>query len=91
MIANTIAELNDLYAERQRRALVNQRSGIVWVTQFGKVIAIEEMSDDHLNNTIKMLEHNKMRDEEKRREDFQKFIDNMTAEEREDFIKYVVL
>ena len=91
MITNTIAELNDLYAERQRRALVNQRSGIVWVTQLGKVIAIEEMSDDHLNNTIKMLEHNKMRDEEKRREDFQKFIDNMTAEEREDFIKYVVL
>lgn len=91
MIANTIAELNDLYAERQRRALVNQRSGIVWVTQLGKVIAIEEMSDDHLNNTIKMLERNKMRDEEKRREDFQKFIDNMTAEEREDFIKYVVL
>lgn len=91
MIANTIAELNDLYAERNRRALINQRSGIVWVTQFGKVVAIEEMSDDHLNNTIKMLERNKIRDEEKRRADFQEFIDNMTAEEREDFIKYIVL
>ena len=88
---NTIAELNDLYAERHRRALINQRSGIVWVTQQGKVIAIEDMDDNHLNNTIKMLERNKLRNEERRREEFQEFINNMTPEEREDFIKYVVL
>lgn len=88
---NTIAELNDLYAERHRRALINQRSGIVWVTQQGKVIAIEDMDDNHLNNTIKMLERNKLRDEERRREEFQEFINNMTPEEREAFIKYVVL
>lgn len=88
---NTIAELNDLYAERHRRALINQKSGIVWVTQQGKVIAIEDMDDNHLNNTIKMLERNKLRDEERRREEFQEFINKMTPEEREDFIKYVVL
>lgn len=90
MISNTIAELNDLYAERRRRALVNQRSGIVWVTQQGKVIAIEDMTDEHLNNTIKMLERNKARTEEQRRAEFQEFIDNMTPQEKADFIRYII-
>lgn len=90
MISNTIAELNDLYAERHRRALVNQRSGIIWITQQGKVIAIEDMTDEHLNNTIKMLERNKARTEEQRRAEFQEFIDNMTPQEKADFIRYII-
>lgn len=87
---NTIAELNDLYAERQRRALVNQKSGIIWITKEGKVVAIEDMTDEHLNNTIKMLERNKARTEEQRRAEFQEFIDNMTPQEKADFIRYII-
>ena len=87
---NTLAELNDLYAERRRRALVNQRSGIVWITQQGKVIAIEDMTNEHLHNTIKMLERNKARAEEQRRDKFQEFIDNMTPQEKADFIRCII-
>lgn len=87
---NTIAELNDLYAERQRKVLVNQKSGIIWVTKEGKVVAIEDMTDEHLNNTIKMLERNKARTEEQRRAAFQEFIDNMTPQEKADFIRYII-
>ena len=91
MVANTLAELNDLYAERHRRETINHRSGLIWVTKEGKVIAIEDMDDNHLNNTIKMLERNKMHSEQQRRESFQEFIDSMSEQEREEFIKYIVL
>lgn len=85
MISNTLAELNDLYAERHRRFLVNQKSGLVWITKDMKVIPIEEMTDSHLENTIKMLEKSRERLNEERREALQKQIEEI---ELEDFIRY---
>lgn len=82
---NTLAELNDLYAERHRRYLANKKSGLVWITKDMKVIPIEEMTDTHLENTIKMLERNKEQLDKKRREMLQKQIDEIGIE---DFIRY---
>lgn len=85
MISNTLAELNDLYAERHRRFLVNRKSGLVWITKDMKVIPIEEMTDSHLENTIKMLEKSQERLNEERREALQKQIEEIGLE---DFIRY---
>lgn len=82
---NTLADLKDLYAERHRRHLVNQKSGLVWVTKDMKVIPIEEMTDTHLDNTIAMLERNKEIDDERRREHLQKQIEEIGIE---NFIRF---
>lgn len=58
------AALKDLYQEvwlRQR-----ERGLILWTTKEGKDIPINEMSDDHLVNTINMLLRNKAKAEEER-------------------------
>ena len=85
MISNTLAELEDLYAERHRRHLISKESGLVWITKDCKVIPIEEMTDEHLENTIKMLERNKEQLDKKRREILQKQIEEIGLE---DFIRY---
>lgn len=82
---NTLAELQDLYAERHRRFLANQKSGLVWITKDMKVIPIEEMSDTHLENTIKMLERNQEKLDERRREMLQEQIDEIGIE---NFIRF---
>ena len=82
---NTLADLQDLYAERHRRSLINKKSGLVWVTKAMKVIPIEEMTDTHLANTISMLERNREIEEEKRRENLQKQIEEIGVEE---FIRF---
>lgn len=82
---NTLAELKDLYAERHRRFLLKQKSGLIWITKDMKVIPIEEMSDTHLENTIKMLERNQEKLDEKRREMLQEQIEEIGLE---DFIRY---
>ena len=82
---NTLAELQDLYAERHRRFLANQKSGLVWITKDMKVIPIEEMTDSHLENTIKMLERSKKQDDERRREMLQEQIDEIGIE---NFIRF---
>lgn len=82
---NTLADLNDLYAERHRRHLINKKSGLVWVTKDCKVIPIEEMTDSHLENTIKMLERNREQLDEKRREALQRQVEEIGLE---NFIRY---
>lgn len=82
---NTLAELEDLYAERHRRFLANQKSGLIWITKNMKVIPIEEMSDTHLENTIKMLERNREQLDQKRRIMLQEQIEAIGVE---NFIRY---
>lgn len=50
------ADLEDLYKELWLRE--RERGNIVWETRYGTKVPINRMSDQHLINTIKMLEHN---------------------------------
>lgn len=86
-MSNTLADLKDLYAERHRRLLVKQKSGLVWITKDVRVIPIEEMSDTHLENTIKMLERNREQEDIRRREMLQEQIEEIGVE---DFIRFYV-
>ncbi len=50
----TLEDLNKEYWLRQRNA-----GNILWTTKEGKNIPINEMTDEHLTNTIKMLRREK--------------------------------
>ena len=48
------ASLDDLYKEQWIRKRDSKE--IVWTTRDGREVPVKEMSDTHLNNTIKYLE-----------------------------------
>lgn len=63
------ATLEDLRLELWLR---RRNAGIIqWTTRMEVNIPIKEMSDEHLFNTIKMLEKAKAREEEKEEERYQ--------------------
>lgn len=51
-----IADLDDLELEYFLR--MRERKAIVWKTKTGKEIPIQDMNDNHLLNTIKMINKN---------------------------------
>lgn len=61
--------VSDLFDELDILRLEQIRRKFVWTTKDGKKLKLSEISDEHLNNIIKMLEKNEEADEELRLQD----------------------